>query len=157
MTLLLWNIFLALVWASATGRFSPANLMVGFLLGFSVLWFSQSAFGPSRYFGRAWRWLSLLLYFLKELVVANFRVAYDVITPRYHMKPAIVAIPLDVTSDAQITLLANMLTMTPGTLTIDVSPDRHILYIHAMFVEDAEDLRRSIKQGFEQRILEVLR
>jgi multicomponent Na+:H+ antiporter subunit E len=156
-TLFAWKVFLAFVWASATGQFSVTNLMVGYALGFAVLWFSRFAVGPARHFRRAWNLLSLLLYFLKELAIANFRVAYDVVTPTFRMKPAIVGIPLDATSDAEITLLANMLTMTPGTLTLDVSPDRRTLYIHAMFVSDAEAVRRDIKKGFEKRILEVLR
>jgi len=156
-TVLLWNLLLALLWALATGQFTPGNLIVGFLLGFLVLWISRSAFGPQRYFWRFWKALGLLVYFFKELVIANFRVALDVVTPAYRMKPAIVAIPLDATTDAEITMLANMLTMTPGTLSLDVSPDRSTLYIHAMFAENADAVRREIKEGFEKRILEVLR
>ncbi len=157
MTILLWNIFLALVWATATGVFTPANLLAGFILGFAVLWFSRRALGTTPYFTRVRRCLALLLFFLKELVVANFRVAYDVVTPKFHMRPAIVAIPLDASTDAEITLLASMVTLTPGTLSVDVSEDRRVLYIHAMFVDDEDAVRRDIKNGFERRILEVLR
>ena len=95
MSTLLWNIFLAVVWAAATGDFSPANLLAGLALGFGVLWFSRRALNSTSYFTRARRSAALLLFFLKELVIANFRVAHDVITPTYHMRPAIVSIPLD--------------------------------------------------------------
>ncbi|MCL6544077.1 MAG: Na+/H+ antiporter subunit E [Bryobacteraceae bacterium] len=157
MTTLLWNLLLALLWALATGRFTPGNLLVGYLLGFTALWISRSAFGPQRYFWRVWKSICLLGFFFKELVLANLRVAYDVITPTFYMRPAIMAIPLEASSDAEITMLANMLTMTPGTLSLDVSPDRRTLYIHAMFAEDVEAVRREIKEGFERRLLEVLR
>ena len=65
--------------------------------------------------------------------------------------------PLDAKTDAEITLLANVVTLTPGTLSLDVSPDRSTLYVHAMFLESPEALRRDIKEGFEKRILELLR
>ena len=68
-----------------------------------------------------------------------------------------VAIPLDAETDAEITLLANLITLTPGTLSLDVSDDRRVLYIHAMYVDDVEELRRSIKDGFEKRVMELLR
>ena len=66
-----------------------------------------------------------------------------------------VAVPLDVTSDAAITLLGNLITLTPGTLTLDVSTDHLPLYVHVMNVEDVESFRQGIKNGFERRILEL--
>src|SRR5690606_901199 len=96
-------------------------------------------------------------YFLKEMLLANLRVAYDVITPTYYMRPAVVSIPLDARTDLEITLLAMCITLTPGTLSLDVSTDRRVLYIHAMFAEDPDALRHEIKNGFERRLLELLR
>jgi multicomponent Na+:H+ antiporter subunit E len=71
----------------------------------------------------------------------------------------VVAIPLDAKSDIEITLLANLITLTPGTLSLDVSSDRSVLYIHVMYVDndDLDEVRRKIKSGFERRVLEVLR
>jgi multicomponent Na+:H+ antiporter subunit E len=71
------------------------------------------------------------------------------------MRPAIVAVPLDLTSDFQITLLANLITLTPGTLSLDISDDKKILYVHGMYVDDVDEFRRSIKQGFEKRVQEL--
>ena len=73
------------------------------------------------------------------------------------MKPGIVKIPLDARSDLEITLLANLISLTPGTLSLDVSDDRKVLYVHAMYVNDREDFVASIKNGFERRILEITR
>jgi multicomponent Na+:H+ antiporter subunit E len=72
------------------------------------------------------------------------------------MRPAIVAIPLDLRSPLAITLLAQMITLTPGTLSLDVSSDRRVLYVHSMYVDDIDAFRRSIKDGFERRLLQVL-
>jgi multicomponent Na+:H+ antiporter subunit E len=152
-----WNIFLAIVWAAATGYFSPENLLLGYALGYLVLRFSRQIVGPSQYFQRVRQLVLLIGLFLKELVIANFRVAVDVITPAYRMRPAILTIPLDARSDEEITMLANLVTLTPGTVCLDVSEDRQTMYIHALFVDDPDELRREIKQGLERRVLELLR
>jgi multicomponent Na+:H+ antiporter subunit E len=85
------------------------------------------------------------------------RVAFDVITPSQYMRPGVVAIPLTAKTDNEITMLANLISLTPGTLSLDVSDDRSVLYIHAMYVDDPDELRHEIKAGFERRVLEVLR
>jgi multicomponent Na+:H+ antiporter subunit E len=157
MNFLLWNIFLALAWAALSGGFALANLLLGFAMGFAILLFVGPALGTSNYFDKVGKILGFVLFFLKELVAANLRVAYDIITPRYNMKPGIVAVPLDAKTDAEITILANLITLTPGTLSLDLSDDRRVLYVHAMYLDDPEALRREIKDGFERRVLELLR
>ena len=102
-------------------------------------------------------WLALILLFVKELILSALRVAWLAVQPRITIRPAIVAYPLTVTTDAQITLLANMITLTPGTLTVDVSDDRKWLYVHAIDIESREALIGSIAAGFETRILRVTR
>jgi len=159
MTLFVWNVLLTMAWAALTGDFSPGNFAVGFLLTFLILCFSQRILGPSRYFVKVRQVAGLILFFIWELIIANLRVAHDVLTPRNHMNPGVIGIPLDARTDTEITLLANLITLTPGTLSLDVSEDRKTLYIHAMFIDDGdiERMRRSVKDGFERRILEVLR
>ena len=103
------------------------------------------------------KWLSLLLLFIRELIMSAVKVAWLVVQPRLNIRPAIIAYPLTVTTDLQITLLANMITLTPGTLSVDVSADRKTLYVHAIDIESKEDLIGSIAAGFERKILEVLR
>jgi multicomponent Na+:H+ antiporter subunit E len=110
---------------------------------------------------RAVVWLGraagFLAFYAWELVVSTLRVAYDVLTPTLHMRPAILAVPLDVRSDLAITLLANLVSLTPGSLTLDVSADRRTLYVHVMFVgRDADDARRAIKRRLERRVAAVV-
>jgi multicomponent Na+:H+ antiporter subunit E len=157
MNAFLWNILLALTWVAGTGQFTPTNLLVGFGLGYLVLFFTQCAVGSENYVAKVRQFLGLALLFLWELVLANLRLAYDVLTPRHHMRPGVVAIPLDAKTDLEITLLANLISLTPGSLSLDVSSDRRVLYIHAMYIDDVDALRRKIKEGFERRVLEVLR
>lgn len=106
-------------------------------------------------FVKVFRLAWFALFYLRELLLANLRVAHDVLTPRHRMKPGIIAIPLDVKSDLEIISLANLITMTPGTLSLDVSTDRRVLYIHAMYIDDLEGLRSEIKDGLEKKVMEV--
>ncbi len=110
-----------------------------------------------RAFRKAYQVVDLLLFFLWELILSNIRIATDVVMPRYRMRPAIIAVPLDAKSDTEITLLANLVTLTPGTLSMDVSEDRSTIYIHSMYSSDRARFVDGIKRGFERRVLEVLR
>lgn len=102
-------------------------------------------------------WLWLLVLFARELILSALRVAWIVLQPQLKIRPAIIAYPLTVTTDAQITLLANLITLTPGTLSVDVSADRRTLFIHAIDMGSREQLIGDIAGGFETRIMAVLR
>jgi multicomponent Na+:H+ antiporter subunit E len=153
----LWNVILALIWVAATGVISFANLAAGFLLGAVILVFTRRVAGAPGYLSRIWQVIRLFLYFLWELVLSNLRVAYEVLTPGLHFRPGIIAIPMEAKTDAEITLLANMITLTPGSLSLDISQDRKTLYLYIMDIKDVEEARRSIKEGFERRLLAVTR
>ncbi|MGM0450782.1 MAG: Na+/H+ antiporter subunit E [Pseudomonadota bacterium] len=157
MTGFFWNVILALLWVALTGSFSGGNLLAGFVFGYLALAVLQrqvpALYGYSQ---RVPRFLAFAVFFIKELIVANIRVAYDVITPVWYMKPGVIAMPLEAKTDIEITLVANLISLTPGTLSLDVSDDRKVLYIHAMFMADEQELRDSLHE-LERRILRVLR
>jgi multicomponent Na+:H+ antiporter subunit E len=153
----LLNLLLALLWAAVVGSVDPAHLLTGFVVGYGVLWLARPVLGPTRYFGKLVEALRFVTFFVYELVLSNLRVAWDVLTPKAYRRPGVVAVPLDAESDVEITLLANLVTLTPGSLSLDIAPDRSCLYVHAMFVDDVEQLRRDVKEGFERRVLELLR
>lgn len=148
---------LALTWIAATGTFTPANFIAGFGLGLVILYFTRSAIGTPEYIIRLKRVIGLALFFFSELIIANARVAYEVLTPRHNMRPGVIAVPLDAETNAEITLLCNLISLTPGTLSLDVSADRRVLYVHAMYIDDPDEVRRKLKDGFERRLLEVMR
>jgi multicomponent Na+:H+ antiporter subunit E len=103
--------------------FNPTNLIFGFVLGYGALFVARRALGPTDYFLKVWRAISFALFFLWELIIANLRVARDVLTAQDYMKPRVIAIPLDARTDAEITALAYVISLTPGTLSLDVSTD----------------------------------
>ena len=165
MNLFLLNLLLALLWAAITGTVTLPNLVIGFGVGMVVLALvgraltdrspSDRTGSDAGYLIRLFRGVGLALFFIRELLISSLRVAWDVLTPG-HQRPAIVAVPLEVKTDAEITLLANLVSLTPGTLSLDVSSDKKTLFVHAMYVTDPEALKRSIKRDFERRIKEVL-
>ena len=157
--MLLGNIFLALAWAALRGEFSLANLLTGHVLGYLVLLalMKGGVLPPSPYVGKVSRAVGLAGFFLWELVRANLRLAVDVATPSFHMTPGIVAIPLDATRDAEILLLAMLINLTPGSVALDVSDDRTVMYVHVMYMDSPDAARAEIKHGFERRVLELLR
>ena len=158
MDLFIYNILLSLLWALLTGEVSVGNLAVGFALGYGALVLLYPATGQkTSYFQKTLQFICFILFFTKELIVSSYRVATDVVKPLPLMRPGVIGIPLDAKTDLEITLLANIISLTPGTLSLDVSEDRKTLYIHAMYIMNPDDLRREIKEGLERRLLELLR
>lgn len=150
------NVLLAFVWAVLAGEFTLFALASGFAVGFAALWLVQPLTGTSTYFFRVFAWIWLILIFLWELLISSVAVAWDVLTPRHRARPAIIEMPLDVKSDAGILLVTNLISLTPGTLSIDVSDDRTVLRIHAMFAEDPEALIRNLKSGMEKWVINAV-
>ena len=157
MNFALYAVVLALIWTAITGSLAIGNLLFGGGLGLIALYLFRSRIGGQILFKRAWRIASLATLFFYELVLSAVRVAVLVCRPdmKAHLKPGIIAFPLTITSDAQITVLANLITLTPGTLSVDVSKDRKFLYVHAIAVSDKAALVEEIASGFESKILEV--
>ncbi len=157
MTYLLLNILLAATWAALTASFTLTGLAVGFVLGYVALWFTQPIFGrgSSPYFQRVGRAARLLVYFHYDLVKSSIDVAWDVLTPRHRSTPRLIEMPLDVQSDVGILMATNLISLTPGTLSVDVSEDRRTLLIHAMFADDPDALVRDLKGGIERMVKEV--
>jgi len=157
MILFLWNVFLAVAWALAVGQFTLAHFAVGLAIGYAVLWFARPIFGDSTYLVKVPQGIRFFILYVLELIIANLRVARDVLTPNHRMRPGVIAIPLDAKTDAEITLLANLITLTPGSLALFLSPDRSVLYVHEMYLEpDAAATRHRLKDKFERRVLELL-
>lgn len=156
MSLFLTNLLLSLAWVALTGQYQAGNFFVGLLLGFVAIRITLRGKSSQAYSARLKAIAGFVLFFIKELIVANLKVAFDVLTPRHHMRPGIVAIPLDLKTDLEITVLTTLITLTPGTLCLHVTDDRRTLYLHAMYIDDPEQITRDIKDGFERRVREVL-
>lgn len=155
--MLVLNIFLALAWVALTGGLTPENFFAGFVVGYAVIWLARDAIGAQGYVTKVPRVIAFSLYFLGLFARASFRITLEILTPRNTMRPAILAIPLEASTDTEILILSSLITLTPGSLTLDVSSDRRYLYVHEMYVTDPEHARKELKDGLEKRLLEVLR
>lgn len=156
--MLLGTILLALAWAALQGEFSLSTLITGYVLGYGVVYaLGKGGVLPSDLGRKVVNALELAGFFLWELVLANARVALDVLRRGHVIRPAVVAIPLDISTDQEILLLSALINITPGSVTIDLSDDRRTLYVHVMHMTSAEQARYDIKHGFERRVLKVFR
>lgn len=152
------NLLLAIVWVALTGELSVVNFVAGFALGYAALALMNRAGAlRSPYFGRVHRALALALAFTRELVRSNLKIAWEVVTPPHGMRPGIVAVPVGTASEAETLLLANMITLTPGTLVLDIDGETNTLYVHDMYVDSPDAVRRSVNEGFERLVREAFR
>lgn len=148
-------VLLTITWVALTGEFSLLNLAIGCVLGLIAVRFAVPARRGVHRLRPSWALLRFPFAVIGELVLSNIRVARSVLfTALDDLTPGIIAVPLELESDAEITTLANLLTLTPGTLTLDVSDDRKTIYVHVLDLSDEDEARRSIK-AFEQGVREI--
>jgi multicomponent Na+:H+ antiporter subunit E len=159
MNLAFLTIVLALGWCAATASFSLLNLLFGAALAGVALYLVRDRVGGTGFWVRGIRVSALVWLFIKELMLSAFRVGLLVASPnmKQQLRPEIIPYPLNVKSDAEITLLANLITLTPGTLSVDVSEDRATLYVHALRVTDRDALIKEIRTGFETAVARAFR
>ncbi len=149
------NVLLALGWMLLNGEYSSKDFIVGFVVGFLALTLSRPAQAKSTYGKRFFSLLKLMVTFSYELVIGSLQVVWDVVTPTHLSDPKIIYLPIEVESDFQIMLLANLISLTPGTLILDVSEDKKNLIVHAMFAKDEAAIISDIKMKFEKLVIEV--
>jgi multicomponent Na+:H+ antiporter subunit E len=134
--LLLLNILLALLWTFVWGSFNIYTLAAGFILGYLLLGLYSRLTAAEGYGLKVWHLLSFVFYFVRILIKANIQIAIEVLTPIHYQSPRIIRYDVSGLTDVQITTLANAISLTPGTLSMDISEDRHWLYIHSMYAAD---------------------
>ena len=150
----LLNLLLALSWMALTGQFDPVNFTIGFILAYIMLRLVQPPGDSAPYYRRVGVVARFIGFYLKELFISNMRVARTVLSPRMQIHPAVIALHLDTRSNLSISLLANLITLTPGTLMLDISDDREVMYVHTMYGLNIEKFRQELKT-LEQRVREV--
>lgn len=156
MSLFIMHLILTIVWFLLIGTQTLTSLVFGFIIAFAVLWIAKPMFDTqTTYFERMFRVIRLINFFIYELVLSSLKVAWDVLTPTDLSHPAILEMPLDVESDMEVFLVANLISLTPGTLTLDVDRKRNCLIIHAMFAEDPDGLIEELKSGMEYQVKRV--
>lgn len=155
-TTLTWNLVLALAWCAIAGELTVLQFAVGFGIAYLVLGWLRPTDDARAYVRRVPRLLRFAGIYAVEVFQSALRVAWDVVTPSSRRRPAIFAVPLEARTDEEITLLSNLITFTPGSLALDVTPDRRALLVHGMFVPDPDAARAHVKR-LEAWVLRILR
>jgi multicomponent Na+:H+ antiporter subunit E len=135
---------LAIAWCFLQGSVSLGNLILGGLISTTIFLISDSYNGMGNSLSQLKAGIRLLFFILKDLVVSSLRVGWDIVTPTIYARPRIVRIPIDDLDDVAITVLANAISLTPGSLALEVKDDRQSLYVHLMYAEDRDAAVKAI-------------
>ena len=158
MKILIFELVAAIIWVTFTGNGSFYNFLCGFALADGVLWFISGGTKCASFLQRVYPYLTFFLYFCKEYYLSNVNIIREIWTPGHKYNPGIIAVPLRPgMSDLQIVCLSNMITLTPGTFTMEVTPDRKYLYVHHMYIHTVQEAVDEIKDGFEKEVVETLK
>lgn len=156
-SLFLSNLILAIIWVLATGTLTEENFIFGLIIGFAILGIITYKKEERKYFTVIPKFFAFIAFVLWEITKANFQSARESFYSKSRLEPAIVKVPLDAKTDLEISFLANLISLTPGTLIMDVSDDKKVIYVHVMHLLDKEEFIKETKQKFEKPLLELMR
>ena len=152
----LLTLLLAVVWILLQNQFSAGMMVFGIVLGVIIPW-GTSVWWPDTPKGfRLGKMMTYILIVMWDIVIANIQVAWIVLTvPNSKLKPAWIVVPLDLRQPEAITVLAGTITLTPGTVSADLSDAGHSLLVHVLHTDDPDAVRDEIKTRYEQRLKEI--
>lgn len=149
------NMIIALIWMFLSESYTLITFLFGYIIGILLLTLLHRFLPGKFYIKPVYKIIVLCLIFIRELILSNLEIVKFVYRKKNNFEPGIFALPIEVEKNWEITLLANLITLTPGTLTVAVSEDNTKLFIHAMHIDDIEDSINDIKNTFEKAIMEV--
>src|SRR5690606_30081488 len=131
----------------------------GFVMGFFILWLLARASNAEEksYFYRVPKIILFVFYFFYDMIRANVEVTREIMTPNLNMTPGIIAYKHSLNSDFEITVITNLIALTPGTMVLKISEDKKTLYIHGLYVKDKEKFIERLKNGLEKKLIEIIR
>lgn len=153
------NLFIAALWLLLQDEITPkfTTFLMGFIVGIGILYAMHRFYGTQFYLRRVFSIFKLMRLFIRELLLSSYSVLKQITTPKLNITPGIFTYKTELKGDWEITALALLLTLTPGSVVMEVSEEGDLFYIHAMDMEESKDaVIRSIGK-FEQAIMEVTR
>lgn len=149
------SLFLVVVWQLIMNDLSPGSLIMGFFLAWIIPLITHVFWPDPPIMRRPWVLLRFTLRVLGDILTANVDVARLILGPSANLRPAFVEYPIELTHDFAIHLLCSTISLTPGTVSSDISDDRRTLLIHALDVADEQELIETIKRRYERPLMEV--
>ncbi len=147
-------LFLMLIWLGISSTLTLNNVILAIVFASLVTYFMHRSFRQTRAKFHLWRFFLLVIITIYELFVSSIQVAYDVLTRRSYSQPAMIKYHLNCDTNMEKMLLSSVISLTPGSLVVDLSEDEHFLYIHAMFASDSNQVEQKIKK-IEQQVIGV--
>ncbi|EIA20328.1 Na+ H+ antiporter subunit E [Listeria fleischmannii 1991] len=152
---LIINVILACLWMFLESSFTFGTFIIGFVIGIVLLFFMRRFLGSTFYLFRLFALIKLLYNFLHDLVVSTVHVSRIVLKKDMNIRPGIFRYDTLLETDWEVTMLALMITLTPGTLSIDISDDYKSIYVHSLHVPNIEEEIATIRKSYEGAIMEV--
>ncbi|WP_405156537.1 Na+/H+ antiporter subunit E [Paenibacillus sp. FSL K6-0108] len=151
------NLIITFVWMFLNNAWNGVGFLTGFLLGLLLIG-SMRRFFPQRfYIVRVWAIIKLIVLLFKELVRASIEVIRQIVKPKLDIRPGIFTYQTQLSSDWEVTLLCLLISLTPGSLPLEISGNQRKLFIHALDIKDEQKMSDDIKNTFEKAIMEVTR
>ncbi|WP_096434537.1 Na+/H+ antiporter subunit E [Alteribacter populi] len=152
---ILINVALAFIWMLLRNETSLVEFGIGYIVGLLILFFLRRFLQFRFYFTRVIATVKLILLFIYKLILSNIDVVRIILSPKLDVEPGIIAVPTKLKTDWEVTLLATLISLTPGTLSMNFSPDGRTIYVHSIHVPDKEKAIEEIHSSFEKAIMEV--
>ncbi|MDA0999324.1 MAG: Na+/H+ antiporter subunit E [bacterium] len=148
---------LAIIWIAVRGEISAAQIAVGLVLALTVVGFLRKTYHQELSFRRPMNIAIYVISFLKELTIANIQVLRIVLSPGpIRIRPGIIAYHTRCKTPLGVTALANSITLTPGTLSVDVSTDASTIFVHTLDIDHPDEVRKAIRRGLENPIIKAI-
>ena len=148
-------VLLFVVWLLLTNSFTLGNILLAVFLAWGIAFLISGLQSDTAKVKKPLKAFKYVLVLLGDIFVSNLVVAKQVLGPMHQLQPGFIAIPLDLKESLPITLLASTISLTPGTVSTEISTDLKTLYVHALHVTDEQALILSIKQRYEAPLKEI--
>jgi multicomponent Na+:H+ antiporter subunit E len=154
---MLINLFIAFLWMFLQDEWSSLSFIGGYLVGILILFLMRRFFNKPLYVLFLYAVLKLIYVFIHELFISAFLVLKQVMAPKINITPGIFRLDTDLETDVEITLLSMLITLTPGSVVMEVTPDHKNLYVHAMDIPESKIAVLKSQRVFEKAIKDVTR
>lgn len=154
---LVMNAAIALIWMLFRDSFTPADGLIGYVVGLIVIYVYTKVQGKRLYVYWIWNVFALLFVFVREVLLANLLLMKTVLSPRMDISPGILAVPTQLKTPFEKALFAACMTLTPGSISMEFAAESDVIFVHFLFAKDKEAALRSVYDTFEKRIMEVTR
>lgn len=150
------TLFLTVVWVLLQNQLSAGMVVFGLILGILIPWGTSPWWPDTPKSFKMGKMIGYSLLVMWDIIVANIQVAWIVLSvPAAKLKPAWIVVPLRLRQPEAITLLAGTITLTPGTVSADLSDEGHSLLVHVLHTDDPDAVRDEILTRYESRLLEI--